>query len=277
MKHSVMYLFLSFLSLGMMVSAEVTQEQLGQPYIAVSDGKMSAQVKEQSLTAIFEILAQQIPLQVYWKTSFGKTLASKKIFAQFRNQPIIEGVKILLSDTNHIIKGVGTKNSPMEIWLLPDADVASPTALATVPQITSLTNDQDDVIDWSDISPEKLRQLALTSKRGEVPERALLHLGEYQETPENRQILLQSLQDQSLAVRRTALDELNTLDNVPLQPIATIALQEPDVDLQRAALAVLVHKFGKGAQPTLENIQEQARPEVRMYASQLLQYLKDKY
>lgn len=277
MKHSVMYLFLSFLSLGMMVHAEVTQEQLGQPYIAVSDGKMSAQVKEQSLTAIFEILAQQIPLQVYWKTSFGKTLASKKIFAQFRNQPIIEGVKILLSDTNHIIKGVGTKNSPMEIWLLPDADVASPAALATVPQITSLTNDQDDVIDWSDISPEKLRQLALTSKRGEVRERALLHLGEYQETPENRQILLQSLQDQSLAVRRTALDELNTLDNVPLQPIATIALQEPDVDLQRAALAVLVHKFGKGAQPTLENIQEQARPEVRMYASQLLQYLKDKY
>lgn len=274
MKHSVMYLLLYFLSLGMMVQAGVAQEQ-GQPPIAVSDGKMSAQVKEQSLTAIFEILAQQIPLQVYWKTSFEKTLATKKISAQFRNQSIVEGVKILLSNTNHVIKGVGTKNSPMEIWLLPDADVASPTALATVPQITSLTNDEE-VIDWSDISPEKLRQMALASKRGEVRERALIHLGEYQETQENRQIL-QSLQDQSLAVRRTALDELNTLDNVPLQPIAAIALQEPNADLQRAALAVLVHKFGNGAQPTLKIIQEQARPEVSTYASQLLQYLKDKY
>jgi hypothetical protein len=223
------------------------------------------------------VLAKQIPLKVYWQTSFEETLAAKKVSAHFSNQSIPEGVKALLSNVNYVIKGSGTKDSPVEIWLFAYTGVSSISTLTAVPSIESVPEDQDEVIHWASMGPGELRQIALTSKRSEVRERALIHLGEHRETPENLQVLVQSLQDKTLAVRRTALEELNTMDGVPLQPLAAMVLEEPNAELQREALAVLVHKFGMGAQPALETMQEQGRPEIRTYARQLLQYLEGKH
>jgi len=237
---------------------------------------MSAVVEDQPLAAMLEMLAQQADIHVYWKASFEKALAAKTVSADIRDQPLEQGVKILLSDVNHIVQGAGTKDSPMEIWLFPDSTAMAHEA-STVPQTTSTRSDRKEAAESYDRNRERLRRVVLTSKDGQERERALVQLNEYEDTKENRLILLQSLQDQSLGVRRTALDELNTLDDVPLQPIATTALEEPNPDLQRAALAVLAYKFGLDALPTLEVVQQQARPEVRTYAIQLIKYLKDKY